>query len=79
VLACTHFPLLRGELESAGPAGVAWIDSGAAVARRVLDVLPPARGGTAAFDLVLTSAAADTAMRHALAQFGFESVEMLHT
>lgn len=77
VLACTHFPLLRTELHAAGPADVAWIESGAAVARRVLDVLPHPRGDGIGADLAFTSAACDSAMRHALAQFGFADVESL--
>jgi glutamate racemase len=77
VLACTHFPLLGDELLAAGPAEVAWIDSGAAVARRVVDVLPPPRGAGIAADLALTSAAYTPALRHALAQFGFAAVEVL--
>lgn len=36
VLACTHFPLLRPHLERLGPENVAWIDSGEAIARRVI-------------------------------------------
>jgi glutamate racemase len=77
VLACTHFPLLRAELQAAGPADVVWIDSGTAVARRVVDVLPPPRGGGIASDLALTSAAHAPALKHALAQFGFATVETL--
>jgi glutamate racemase len=79
VLACTHFPLLRAELAAAGPAGVSWIDSGAAVARRVAEILPATRTGTATSDLALTSAVCGDAMRRALAQFGFESIETLIT
>ncbi len=77
VLACTHFPLLRAELQAAGPDDVAWIDSGAAVARRVVDVLPPARGRDIGVDLALTSAACDLAMRRALEPFGFAEIETL--
>lgn len=77
VLACTHFPLLRAELLAAGPADVTWIDSGAAVARRVADVLPPPHGAGIAADLALTSADHTPALRHALAQFGFATVEVL--
>lgn len=77
VLACTHFPLLGAELVAAGPSDVAWIDSGAAVARRVADVLPPPRGAGIAADLALTSANHTPALRHALAQFGFATVEVL--
>ena len=77
VLACTHFPLLRTELQEAGPMDAAWIDSGTAVARRVVDVLPPPRGAGIASDLALTSAPHTPALRHALAQFGFATVETL--
>jgi glutamate racemase len=35
VLACTHFPLLREELAQFAPRPVEWLDSGAAIARRV--------------------------------------------
>ena len=34
VLACTHFPLLRDELTQAFP-GVAWVDGGPGIARRI--------------------------------------------
>jgi glutamate racemase len=43
-LACTHFPLLRVELERVGPQGVHWIDSGDAVARRLRTVLNAKEG-----------------------------------
>jgi glutamate racemase len=77
VLACTHFPLLREELQSVSPARVAWIDSGTAVARRVIEVLPAARRNGAGPDVALTSGAADAALQHALSQFGFATVETL--
>ncbi|SHE66586.1 glutamate racemase [Microbulbifer donghaiensis] len=35
VLACTHFPLLRDELNRYAPRTIQWLDSGAAIARRV--------------------------------------------
>jgi glutamate racemase len=77
VLACTHFPLLRAELEAAGPPGTAWIDSGAAVARRVLEVLPPAATPRHGTDIALASGHCDEALRHAMAQFGFTSLAPL--
>jgi glutamate racemase len=77
VLACTHFPLLRAELVAAGPAGVAWIDSGAAVARRVLEVLPKNGTGAAGVDLAFTTAPAGDALRQALARAGFDRIETL--
>ena len=39
VLACTHFPLLLEELKSSVNQTVSWIDSGDAVARRVLSII----------------------------------------
>lgn len=38
-LACTHFPLLAQELAAAAPQACEWLDSGAAIARRTIDVL----------------------------------------
>jgi len=40
VLACTHFPLIRGELAATVPHPVTFIDSGEAIARQTLRVLP---------------------------------------
>lgn len=39
VLACTHFPLLADELRSCVDASVSFIDSGEAIARRVMSLL----------------------------------------
>ncbi len=39
VLACTHFPLIRGELSATAPHPVTFIDSGEAIARQTLRVL----------------------------------------
>ena len=39
VLGCTHFPLLRMQLEASSPEGVEWIDSGDAIAQRVKGLL----------------------------------------
>lgn len=45
VLACTHFPLLLGELRSVAPYDVNWIDSGSAIAKRAQSVLQDLRPG----------------------------------
>jgi glutamate racemase len=74
VLACTHFPLVRAELEAAGPPGTAWIDSGAAVARRVIEILPPAAASGHGTDIALASGRCDEALRLAMTQFGFTSL-----
>ncbi|KCZ55698.1 glutamate racemase [Hyphomonas beringensis] len=41
VLACTHFPLVRAQLVASAPQPVSYIDSGAAIARQTIRVLPP--------------------------------------
>jgi glutamate racemase len=82
VLGCTHFPLLRDELAAAAPHPVAWMDSGAAIARRVSTILgigapaePPA---PQAHKAIFT---ADTPgverMRSGLAGFGLAEVGFL--
>jgi len=45
-LACTHFPLLVEELKAAAPRACVWMDSGAAIARRLANVLAAAEGPT---------------------------------
>jgi len=39
VLACTHYPFLKGRFERLAPWPVAWLDPAPAIARRVVDVL----------------------------------------
>ena len=39
VLGCTHFPLLRDQLEESSPKSVEWMDSGNAIAQRVKALL----------------------------------------
>ncbi|MBS7698052.1 MULTISPECIES: glutamate racemase [unclassified Chelatococcus] len=53
VLACTHYPLLRAELEQLAPWPVTWIDSAPAIARRAVHLIgeqgfPPHLGETGA-------------------------------
>ncbi|MGE5159639.1 MAG: glutamate racemase [Gemmatimonas sp.] len=45
VLACTHYPLLLDRLVKLAPWKVDWIDPAPAIARRVCDLIGPARGG----------------------------------
>lgn len=57
VLACTHFPLIRGELAATVPHPVTFIDSGEAIARQTLRVLPEKAGALASpGELWLTNA-----------------------
>ncbi|MBE0481935.1 MAG: glutamate racemase [Bacterioplanes sp.] len=53
VLGCTHFPLLRDFLERLWP-HVTWIDSGAAIARRVASLLAPDAHQNGHFELYWT-------------------------
>jgi len=48
VLGCTHFPLLRAELAAATPVPVQWLDSGAAIARRVASLVAGLAAGPSA-------------------------------
>jgi glutamate racemase len=82
VLGCTHFPLLAEELAAAAPHPVTWMDSGAAIARRVATIL----GLAAATELPVLPAhkaifTADTRgvarMRPGLQEFGLAEVGFL--
>ncbi len=93
VLACTHFPLLRQELEAAAPREVNWVDSGNAIARRVNSLLPeqlspqPTLSHSLPHSLphspynraALFARHDDTLARLApgLAQFGFDDIEIV--
>ncbi|WIX31427.1 glutamate racemase [Salinicola sp. JS01] len=86
VLGCTHFPLLRAELEAQAPRPIRWIDSGAAIARRlgqVLGVAPlaaPAATPPAATTGASWATGADaTGLATALAGFGFAPPRALPT
>ncbi len=82
VLGCTHFPLLVPELTEAAPHPVAWLDSGAAIARRVASLLgdAPVMPGKALprYRAIFT---ADTGavgrMAKGLSVFGLEEIDFL--
>ncbi|WP_193164417.1 glutamate racemase [Microbulbifer hainanensis] len=73
VLACTHFPLLRNELDRFAPRSIQWLDSGAAIARRVqwwLDELQRPLPGEPGTSQLLTSAPdTDGQIARAFAEF----------
>jgi glutamate racemase len=81
VLACTHYPLMREKLRAALGRPLQWIDSGRAIARRVIDVLAPpetaqeepSANRLSAF--VVTGPAPE--MGQIAAQFGFTQIERL--
>lgn len=80
VLACTHFPLLRDELQAVAPRPITWIDSAEGIARRVAHLTEgqswPARKipGIAVFTAAVTPT---PALVQALAQYGLDRVEYL--
>ena len=79
VLACTHFPLLAGEIAAASPTGVTLVDSGAGIARRTAFLTqgqdwPERAGGRAVF----TKGGADVdALSQALATYGLTHTDTL--
>ena len=83
VLACTHFPLAKKQLSKAAPEINYWIDSGAAISRRVMDLLQqstanknpssPIPNGALLTDL---SDSNDFLINN-FKQFGFQSVQLL--
>jgi glutamate racemase len=73
-LACTHFPLLTEELARAAPRAAQWLDSGAAIARRVGDVLGAAAGIARAARLAFTDAEHAHGLAPALRARGFPGV-----
>ena len=84
VLACTHFPLLRTELAAQFAAKVQLIDSGEAIARRVLSLLSEHAGKETTSEkhpehrAVFTKAsAAVEALQPQLAQFGIHNLDII--
>jgi glutamate racemase len=78
VLACTHFPLVREELEAVAPRPLAFVDGNAGIARRTAWLLreeswPDSPGEGVA---VLTGAA-EEAYRAGFARFGLTRIERL--
>lgn len=72
VLACTHFPLLLGDLVRIAPWPVEWVDPAGAIARRVVELLGGRAGdtrGTAEFRYV-SGRAPSAALAAALTEYG---------
>jgi glutamate racemase len=80
VLACTHFPLLADELAAQLPAQVQLIDSGEAIARRVVSLIgaPNFSEQIPEHRAVFTkSSTAVDALRPQLAQFGIHNLDII--
>ena len=77
VLACTHFPLVRDRLIATAPRPVAYVDSGAAIARQTLRVLQArnhVETGRAARGFITSAASSEPRLRHVLARYGLDTV-----
>jgi glutamate racemase len=78
VLACTHYPLLLDRLERLAPWRVAWVDPAPAIARRVVDLLGPAKdhpaGGPAALALFSAARPPSRALVATLSGFGIKAI-----
>jgi glutamate racemase len=72
-LACTHFPLLARELAAAAPRPTVWLDSGAAIARRVAHVLGAEPGAARARRAGFTDPDAARALFAAFRARGFST------
>jgi glutamate racemase len=70
-LACTHFPLLARDLSRAAPRPCQWLDSGAAVARRVAHLLAAPPGAARPRRAGFTDAEGARALFPAFAARGF--------
>ncbi len=84
VLGCTHFPLIKDQLAALAPQGVRWIDSGAAIALRlkeILDGLPPSmqhNGNMTEQTAVFTARTASAQkLEPVLRQMGFAQIDYL--
>ena len=75
VLACTHFPLVRDELIQTAPRDITYIDSGAAIARQTLRVIPVGRPKTVGRNGYITDDPAGRGeLVETLARYGFGAV-----
>ncbi|MEM6499425.1 MAG: glutamate racemase [Pseudomonadota bacterium] len=80
VLACTHFPLIRGELAASVPQAVTFVDSGEAIARQTLRVLPDQAQGSVQIGgrVFLTSDPVEQGrLLEVCRRFGFDQVKTI--
>lgn len=74
VLACTHFPLLVPELSAAAGREIKWVDSGAAIARRVAALTKDAPASNGENAALLIGPDASPGRKSAFSTFGFDRV-----
>jgi glutamate racemase len=78
VLACTHYPLLLGRMTRLAPWAVEFLDPAAAIARRVVELVGPARDGKAAPParaIFTAGRAVSPPLAAALGRFGIARIE----
>ncbi len=81
ILGCTHFPLLKEELQQVFPKGTCFVDSGAAIARRAVFLLGKGKSASlvkqhnVAFCTVKDPKT--TLLLPVLSEYGFERLEIL--
>jgi glutamate racemase len=77
VLACTHYPHVKAQLDALAPHKVIWIDSGSAIAQRARVVLGVASDGNTRLVEAFTSGGGDSATARGLLNWGFEAIGLL--
>lgn len=78
VLACTHFPLVRDELIKTAPRDITYIDSGEAIARQTLRVMPAGYDKQSGGKGYITDDPTERSeLIKTLARFGFNSVKRI--
>ena len=80
VLGCTHFPLLKDELTRVSPSPVQWVDSGAAIARRVKSLIKHSAQKKMNNDIFVHTGTPDQValLVPALKKLGFDRPELLN-
>ncbi len=85
VLACTHFPLLRNEIEQCflrNARNVSLIDSGEAIAKRLVSIVGdsqpvPSTSGTLLRTALISAAINQEGFTKTLAHYGFDELQLL--
>ena len=79
VLACTHFPLLRADLQIAFGSDVQFVDGAAGIARRIVNLTRGQPFARAVPDLAVLTRQDDTAggLAQTFARYGLERIEVL--
>lgn len=87
VLGCTHFPLLLDELKEIQPRPVRWVDSGAAIARRVAMLLSQSGANSASpktqvpaennIVFLTREVSSDSALMRSFNRSGFDQLRIL--